>query len=102
MGARFGEQVRGDHKNLNAKQQGASGERNCFIMKDRHTSWLQSYATKTKDANETYMSMNRFTGTNNRIEHFFCVFSQEIKKACEMKGALHDTGQPYRFETNGI
>ena len=100
--ARFGEQVRGDHKNLNAKQQGASGERNCFIMKDRHTSWLQSYATKTKDANETYMSMNRFTGTNNRIEHFFSDSSQEIKKACEMKGALHDTGQPYRSETNGI
>ena len=46
--------------------------------------------------------MNMFTGTQNRIESFFSDDSKEIKAACEMKGALHDTGQPHRSETNGV
>jgi len=73
-----------------------------LVIQDRATNWLQSYATKTKSAEDTKAGFQRFLGPQQKVEHIYTDNSKEFKKATKELGMSHDTPTPHRPQTNGV
>jgi len=98
----FGDAVTCDHKIPNEDDKSRKNDRTAFVVYDRATKWLQSYAARTKSAKHTKRALQRFFGPKGKCRHMFSDNSKEIKKACEDLEFSHDTSTPHRKETNSI
>jgi hypothetical protein len=98
---KFGEQITCDHLIARSAQaQGAEGERNMLVVKDRATGYIDCFPVMSKRADEVSRSLVSFLG---RVKPgmIYTDCAPELAKAIE-KIAQHGTARPYRHETNGV
>ena len=83
-------------------------ESSCHIRRAHHSgtqnleSRLQSYPTKTKDAQRTTSCLRRFLLPFQRLGRIFTNISQQVIKACQDLQWTHDTNTRHRSESIGI
>ena len=98
----FGHSLTADHKILNEDDASRVGDRVALIILDRYTRWLQGYASKSKNHQESMKAFRRFVGPQMTPDHVYTDNSKELEKALEELNWLHDTSTPYRSQTNGV
>ena len=72
------------------------------MVQDLTTQWIQSYPCKTKTAQETQTSLQKFLEPSRKPEVIYTVNFLEFGKACEDLSWNQCTSTPHRSETNGI
>ena len=98
---KWADAITADHKVI-IDDESRLGDRMALIIQDRFTSWIQGFASKTKNADDTMIGLQRFLGPQTRPEYVYTDGSEEFKKALEDLKFLGDTSTPHRSETNGV
>ena len=79
-----------------------NNHRYAVVVQDLATQWIQSYPCKTKTAQETQRSLQKFLEPDRKPKVIYTDNSLEFGKACEDLSWNHCTSTPHRSETNGI
>ena len=98
----FCDSITADHKILNDDDQSRSRDQITLVVQDRYSSWLQGYASETKNTNDTKKGLTQFSGPLTKIKHAYTDNSKELDKACDELEIPHDTSTPHRPQTNGV
>ncbi|MDP7560267.1 MAG: DNA cytosine methyltransferase, partial [Planctomycetota bacterium] len=98
----FADALTADHAIINEDDKSREEDRVALVILDRATQWLQSYATKTKNTEDTTAGFLRFLGPQQKAQHVYTDNSKEFRKSLKGLGISHDTATPHRPQTNGI
>ena len=97
----FGDLVTVDHvvmRDLYGRP-GIGGYPDAFLALDVATGWKACYPVDTKEAMETFRTLQSFKG-NDSIWHVYSDNHRSIRKACELLGVMWEGSQPGVRQTN--
>ena len=98
----FGDLLTADHKVLSEGCEFRHNHRYAVVVQDLATQWIQSYVCKTKTAQETGRSLQKFLEPTRKPKVIYTDNSPEFGKSCEELSWNHCMSTPHRSETNGI
>ena len=79
----FCDSITADHKILNDDDQSRSRDQTTLVVQDRYSSWLQGYASETKNTTDTKKGLTQFSGPLTKIKHAYTDNSKDLAKACD-------------------
>ena len=97
----FGDLTTADHKVSSEGRESRHNHRHAAVVQDLGNT-MDAHLCKTKTAQETKKSFQKFLEPNRKPKVIYTDNSLEFGKACEELSWNHCTSTPHRSETNGI
>ena len=79
---KFADEITADHHILGDEEASRHGDKVALTMQDKATFWLQSYASRTKSAEDNAKGFQRFLGPQVKPELVYTDGSKEFEKVC--------------------
>ena len=98
----FGDLITADLKIVSEQCESRNNHRYAIVVQDLATQWIQSFPCKTKTAQETQRSLQKFLEPDGKPKVIYTNNFLEFGKACEDLSWNHCTSTPHRSQTNGI
>ena len=96
----FAELLSADHKVLSDVNTNRHKDKAALVVQDQGTKFVYGYPVDSKNATATTVALNHFLG-DTKCQLAYSDNSQELKKAFEDLGVVHDHSTPNEPQTNG-